>query len=386
MAPGLGVLSAHQRRSGRGRHHARRLRHRERPDDGDPGQPSRPGLRPSRAGRAVLRRARPGRLRSRLVTGGAVPWQGRLDHRAPCARGARLGDQFFRQRAPVSVVSIPCGRCLAIARFRRGHRELRRAVACRRAHDNAAPRAGSGPIAIAASRTPGLDLREPARHRHAVLRDRGGSARACRRGIADMARLSVNLNKIALLRNSRRTGVPDVLRFGRIAHGAGADGLTAHPRPDERHIRRSDVTGLAELMRPWRPAFELNLEGYPDRRFLDIVAEVRPEQCTLVPDSPEAFTSEEGWKLDAAQHSLLDPALTELKPLGCRVILFIDPDAAAVVPVHNTGTDGIEIYTGSYAAAFRQGDHAALLSACAAAERAAELGLVVNIGHDLNLE
>jgi len=202
-----------------------------------------------------------------------------------------------------------------------------------------------------------------------------------------MARLSVNLNKIALLRNSRRTGVPDVLHFGRIAHGAGADGLTAHPRPDERHIRRSDVTGLAELMRPWRPAFELNLEGYPDGRFLDIVAEVKPEQCTLVPDSREAFTSEEGWKLDAAQHRLVDAALNELKPLGCRVILFVDPDPAAVAPVHNTGADGIEIYTGSYAAAFRQGDHVALLRACAAAaERAAELGLVVNIGHDLNLE
>jgi pyridoxine 5-phosphate synthase len=140
-------------------------------------------------------------------------------------------------------------------------------------------------------------------------------------------------------------------------------------------------------MQPWRPVFELNLEGYPDRRFLDIVAEVRPEQCTLVPDSPEAFTSEEGWKLDAEQHRLVDTALNDLKPLGCRVILFIDPDPAAVAPVHNTGADGIEIYTGSYAAAFRRGDHAAPLRACAAAaERAAELGLVVNIGHDLNLE
>src|SRR5262245_5916035 len=139
-------------------------------------------------------------------------------------------------------------------------------------------------------------------------------------------------------------------------------------------------------MRPWRPNFELNLEGYPDRRFLDIVTEVRPEQCTLVPDSPEAFTSEEGWKLDAAQHRLVDAALNELKPLGCRVILFIDPGPAAVAPVHNTGADGIEIYTGSYAAA-RQGDHAAWLRACAAAaDRAAELGLVVNIGHDLNLD
>jgi pyridoxine 5-phosphate synthase len=205
--------------------------------------------------------------------------------------------------------------------------------------------------------------------------------------VALMPRLSVNLNKIALLRNSRLTGVPDVLRFGRIAHDSGADGLTAHPRPDERHIRRTDVFGLAELMRPWRPSFELNIEGYPDRRFLDLVTEIRPEQCTLVPDAPDAFTSEEGWRLDPAQHRLVDAALDELKPLGCRVILFIDPDPAAVAPVHNTGADGIEIYTGSYAAAFRKGDYAALLRACAATvARAAELGLVVNIGHDLNLD
>ena len=202
-----------------------------------------------------------------------------------------------------------------------------------------------------------------------------------------MPRLSVNLNKIALLRNSRRTGVPDVFRFGRIAHDAGADGLTAHPRPDERHIRRTDVLGLAELMRPWRPSFELNLEGYPDRRFLDIVAETRPEQCTLVPDSPDAFTSEEGWKLDTDQHRLVETALNELKPLGCRVILFVDPDPAAVAPMHNTGADGIEIYTGSYAGAFREGHPHALLQACAAtAAHAAELGLIVNIGHDLNLD
>ena len=205
--------------------------------------------------------------------------------------------------------------------------------------------------------------------------------------VALMPRLSVNLNKIALLGNSRRTGVPDVLRFGRIAHDSGAVGLTAHPRPDERHIRRTDVFGLAELMRPWRPSFELNIEGYPDRRFLDLVTEIRPEQCTLVPDAPDAFTSEEGWRLDPAQHRLVDAALDELKPLGCRVILFIDPDPAAVAPVHNTGADGIEIYTGSYAAAFRKGDYAALLRACAATvARAAELGLVVNIGHDLNLD
>jgi pyridoxine 5-phosphate synthase len=201
-----------------------------------------------------------------------------------------------------------------------------------------------------------------------------------------MPRLSVNLNKIALLRNSRRTGVPDVRHFARLAHDAGADGLTLHPRPDERHVRRADVFAVAELMRPWRPAFELNLEGYPERRFLDIVGEVKPEQCTLVPDAPDAFTSEEGWKLDPERHRLVDRALAELKPLGCRVILFVDPDPAAVAPVHDIGADGIEIYTGSYAAAFRAGEAAAMLRACAGtAARAAEFGLVVNIGHDLNL-
>jgi pyridoxine 5-phosphate synthase len=202
-----------------------------------------------------------------------------------------------------------------------------------------------------------------------------------------MARLSVNLNKVALLRNSRHTGVPDLLKFAGIAHDAGADGLTVHPRPDERHIRRSDVTALAALMQPWRPACELNIEGYPDERLLAIVREVRPEQCTLVPDPPGAFTSEEGWKLDAAQHHLIDRALADLKPLGCRVILFIDPDPAVVARLHNTGADGVEIYTGTYAAACRTGDAAAELRACAeTAARAAAAGLVVNAGHDLNLD
>src|SRR5579862_1972816 len=156
-----------------------------------------------------------------------------------------------------------------------------------------------------------------------------------------MARLSVNLNKVALLRNSRHTGVPDLLKFARIARDAGADGLTVHPRPDERHIRRADVPALAALMQPWRPACELNIEGYPDERLFAIVREVRPEQCTLVPDSPGVLTSEEGWRLDAAQRRLVDRAMAVLKPLGCRVILFIDPDPAAVAPVHNTGADGI---------------------------------------------
>ncbi|MGH7089459.1 MAG: pyridoxine 5'-phosphate synthase, partial [Stellaceae bacterium] len=187
-------------------------------------------------------------------------------------------------------------------------------------------------------------------------RDRRLTGRREGYSLGPMPRLSVNLNKIALLRNSRRTGVPDVRHFGQLAHDAGADGLTLHPRPDERHIRKSDVFAVAELMQPWRPVFELNLEGYPDRRFLDIVGAVKPEQCTLVPDSPEAFTSEEGWKLDAAQRRLIGAAMTELKTLGCRVILFIDPDPAAVAPARDVGADGIEIYTGGYAAGFRAGD------------------------------
>ena len=202
-----------------------------------------------------------------------------------------------------------------------------------------------------------------------------------------MARLSVNLNKIALLRNSRHTGVPDMLRFARIAHEAGAGGLTVHPRPDERHIRRSDVPTLAALMQPWRPACELNIEGYPDERLLAIVREVRPEQCTLVPDPPGAFTSEEGWKLDNRDVPIVSPAVAELKRLGCRVILFVDPDPAVIERVPGSGADGIEIYTGTYAAAFRAGNAAAELADCAAtASRATALGLVVNAGHDLNLD
>jgi pyridoxine 5-phosphate synthase len=201
-----------------------------------------------------------------------------------------------------------------------------------------------------------------------------------------MARLSVNLNKVALLRNSRRTGVPDIARFARIALDAGAEGLTVHPRPDERHIRHSDVTLIAELMRPDRPAKEFNIEGYPDDRLLTILREARPEQCTLVPDSPDAFTSEEGWHLDNTQAHLAHPAIAAIKSLGCRVILFIDPDPAVVPRVRQAGADGVEIYTGAYAAAFREGTHAALLRAIGEAARAAaDVGLVVNAGHDLNL-
>ena len=201
-----------------------------------------------------------------------------------------------------------------------------------------------------------------------------------------MARLSVNLNKVALLRNSRRTGVPDVLHFARIALDAGAAGLTVHPRPDERHIRRSDVPALASLLQPVRPGIEFNIEGYPDERMASILADVKPEQCTLVPDAADAFTSEEGWKLNPGQMALARPAIAAAKALGARVILFIDPDPGVLPRVRDAGAGGVEIYTGGYAAAFRNGAEAALLAAIGeTARRAKTLGLVVNAGHDLNL-
>jgi pyridoxine 5-phosphate synthase len=202
-----------------------------------------------------------------------------------------------------------------------------------------------------------------------------------------MARLSVNLNKVALLRNSRRTGVPDILAIAQIAMEAGAGGVTVHPRPDERHIRRSDVSALSSLMARWRPAIELNVEGYPDARFLEIAAEVRPEQCTLVPDPPDAFTSEKGFDLSPDQMSLVRPAIASLKAQGARVILFVDPDPEVIDRAVEAGAHGIEIYTGSYATAFRADCHHSLLEACGeTASRADGRGLVVNAGHDLNLQ
>lgn len=202
-----------------------------------------------------------------------------------------------------------------------------------------------------------------------------------------MARLSVNLNKIALLRNARRTGVPDVPAFGRLAREAGAHGITVHPRPDERHIRRADVPALAAMMAPWRPAFELNIEGYPDEGFLALVAAAGAQQCTLVPDAPDTFTSEEGWSLAGDRAEIVRAAVARLKAIGCRAIVFVDPDPAAPERAAALGADGIEIYTGSYAAAFARGDSAAPLDRCGeTARRAHGLGLLVNVGHDLNLD
>lgn len=201
-----------------------------------------------------------------------------------------------------------------------------------------------------------------------------------------MARLSVNLNKIALLRNSRRTGVPDLARFAGLALESGAKGLTVHPRPDERHIRESDIPLLATVIGARRPTIELNIEGYPEERLMRILAVNRPEQATLVPDAPDAFTSEQGWHLDRSQMASAAPAVAAIKKLGARVILFIDPDPRVIERVVGTGADGVEIYTGDYAAAFRAGDATMILEKIVeTAARAKDAGLVVNAGHDLNL-
>lgn len=200
-------------------------------------------------------------------------------------------------------------------------------------------------------------------------------------------RLSVNLNKVALLRNSRHTGIPDLLTFAKIALEAGADGITIHPRPDERHIRADDVLRLAEWMAPLRPAFELNVEGYPDDRFFNIIKAVQPEQCTLVPDSPTAFTSEEGWKLDNLDTPIILSAIPRFRRESGRVVLFVDPDPLVVSRVHGCGAQGIEIYTGAYAAEHRKGLGDAIFAATVETAIAAhDTGLRVNIGHDLNLK
>lgn len=198
-----------------------------------------------------------------------------------------------------------------------------------------------------------------------------------------MTKLSVNVNKIALLRNSRTIGIPSPARFGAIAVAAGAHGLTVHPRPDERHIRRSDV---AEVARAAGGA-EFNIEGNPlEGAWMDIIRSARPRQATLVPDSPDQATSDHGWNL-ARDLGRLGPIIEELKGLGCRVALFVDAGETAFAAAKAAGAERVELYTEPYAAAFARGDaRDALASFAATARAAAAAGLGVNAGHDLNLE
>ena len=197
-----------------------------------------------------------------------------------------------------------------------------------------------------------------------------------------MTKLSVNLNKVALLRNQRTLGIPSVVRAGKTALDAGAHGITVHPRPDERHIRAGDVHDLASLLREY-PDAELNIEGNPFENALELVRAVRPHQFTLVPDAPSAYTSDQGWDL-AREGARLAPIISEMKALGVRVSLFMDAesDIAAAAEI---GADRVELYTEPYARAFGgAGQAAALAQYAAAARAAAQAGLGVNAGHDLN--
>ncbi len=200
-----------------------------------------------------------------------------------------------------------------------------------------------------------------------------------------MTSLSVNVNKIALLRNSRTIGIPDVRHLAAIALDAGAHGITVHPRPDQRHIRSDDVYPLAELVRT-HPSAEFNIEGNPFHQVMHLVSEVRPHQCTLVPDEPEAFTSDHGWDLQKNGDRLV-PIIAALRKLGVRVSLFMDPQPAAMKMAREIGADRIELYTEPYARAFATSDQESSLAAYADASAAAlDAGLGVNAGHDLNCE
>lgn len=194
-----------------------------------------------------------------------------------------------------------------------------------------------------------------------------------------MVRLSVNINKIATIRNARGGNIPDVVQAAVDCERFGADGITVHPRPDERHIRYQDVLDLRPVVKT-----EFNIEGYPSRKFLDLVTRVKPEQVTLVPDPPNALTSNAGW--DTVKHrELLTEVVSELKAHGIRTSIFIETDPEMIRRAVDVGTDRVELYTEPYAAQFPDDKMAAAEPFVKAAEVAHEVGLGINAGHDLDL-
>ncbi|MBB3233987.1 pyridoxine 5'-phosphate synthase [Phyllobacterium endophyticum] len=201
------------------------------------------------------------------------------------------------------------------------------------------------------------------------------------------ASLSVNINAIAMLRNRRDLPWPNLIGLGRIALAAGASGLTVHPRPDERHIRFSDLPAIRALIDDEFPQAEFNIEGYPTREFLDLVAANEPEQVTLVPDDPAQSTSDHGWDLER-DADFLRPIITDLKRQAIRVSLFVDADPEAPAAAKMLGADRIELYTGPYGGAhddpIREANELEKLEITAKA--AAKAGIAVNAGHDLTVE
>ena len=206
--------------------------------------------------------------------------------------------------------------------------------------------------------------------------------------------LSVNLNKIALIRNSRPGNYPSVVKHGEICIASGADGLTVHPRPDQRHIRPYDVYELSELVKA-RPGIEFNIEGNPFAEslgefpgFIKMVQDVRPDQCTLVPDTNDQLTSDHGFDLTIAGKKL-HPVIRGLQDIGVRVCLFMDPDIKQISIAKELGADRIELYTGPYAEAYKTNDtsfDALFKTYFDAACHAQSIGIGLNAGHDLNLE
>jgi len=198
-----------------------------------------------------------------------------------------------------------------------------------------------------------------------------------------MVSLSVNLNKVALLRNARALDIPSPVFAAVLVMEGGADGITVHPRPDERHIRPQDVRDLAALLKSW-PAVELNIEGNPLHQLMDHVRAVRPNQCTFVPDEVGAATSDRGWNL-ARDGERLRPLIAEARSLGCRVSLFMDPEPRQMELARQLQADRVELYTEPYARAFSTPQQSASLQLYQEAARAAlRVGLGINAGHDLN--
>ncbi|MGB1204561.1 MAG: pyridoxine 5'-phosphate synthase [Chitinophagales bacterium] len=193
-------------------------------------------------------------------------------------------------------------------------------------------------------------------------------------------RLSVNINKIALLRNARNGDRPNLLQFAKDCERFGAEGITVHPRPDERHIRYADTVALKPLV-----TTEFNIEGYPNSRFLDLVKQVKPTQCTLVPDPPHVLTSNAGWNT-ISQKALLQDTITMLHEHNIRVSLFIETDEKMIAGAADVGADRIEFYTGPYAQHFLTDKVAAIAPYVNCASFAHSIGLGINAGHDLNLD
>ena len=207
-----------------------------------------------------------------------------------------------------------------------------------------------------------------------------------------MTALSINLNKISLLRNSREGNCPNIVKHAEVCIEHGADGITVHPRPDQRHIRPKDVRDLAELVRP-QPNLEFNVEGNPFAPaladypgFLELVEETNPDQCTLVPDTDSQLTSDHGFDLHSSGEALY-PIIQRLKNQGMRVSLFMDPDLEQIDLAAKVGADRIELYTGPYAASWGTDSLETIFQQhLKAAQLATSLGMGVNAGHDLNLD